>query len=104
MSAFDDIDAFFDEDLATSVTAYDDDSVEHTILAIFDSESEIVQDNVVTVKPRLTVRTADVTGLSKNWIFDIGGQAYDVLYQTPDNNGIREIYLTEHNDEASVNN
>lgn len=94
-----DISIFFDDFFAIDIAAITDQSFAVSIKALFDEDAELIQEGVISVKPRIIVKTEDVKFMNKNWSFRINGKRYDIFYHFPDNQGIREIYLTEHNDE-----
>ncbi len=96
-----DISIFFDDDDFAEDFRYACNGVVTEITAIFDSERSIVSgDTVISTGPTLTVKAADVPDISKSDTFGrypgtAAEKSYKVLEIMPDENGIRDIYLTE---------
>lgn len=93
MTAFTDIDPFFDEDFAVAATM-DSGAATVEVMVIFDAEAKFLGDDaVISTAPKITVRSEDVAGVNKTWKFTVAGTEYTVFEMLPDREGIREIYL-----------
>ena len=66
-----------------------------TIKGIFDTDVEVVIDNMLMIKPRIKVASADVPDPDKGHTFTIGSKVYAVLKPEPDKYGTKDIYLTD---------
>ena len=85
------------DDFADAVTYTPSGGSASPINGIFDKQYPAENERgSITFTPRILVASTDVAGIQKNDTFLISGTTYYVFEPEPDDNGMRNILLSEH--------